>query len=91
MLEALGRTIAERDINERIKQERIYSIKAGIRPDATDSLKYEIYDRLFDEYYVPLQSSNLYNQRIWSLDFIADNTEVGAGASGGDNGIETVQ
>lgn len=91
MLEALGRTIAERDTYERIKQERIDSIKAGIRPDTTDSLKYEIYDRLFDEYYVPLQSSNLYNQRIWSLDIIAGNSEVGAGASGGDDGIETVQ
>ncbi len=39
--------------------------------------------------YVPLQSSNLYNQRIWSLDIIAGNSEVGAG--GGDDGIETVQ
>lgn len=51
MLEALDRTIAERDIYERIKRERIDSIKAGIRSDTTDSLKYEIYDRLFDEYY----------------------------------------
>ena len=25
--------------------------------------------------YVPLQSSNLYNQRIWSLDIIAGNSE----------------
>lgn len=39
--------------------------------------------------YAPLQSSNLYNQRIWSLDIIAGNSEVGAG--GGDDGIETVQ
>lgn len=39
--------------------------------------------------YVPLQSSNLYNQRIWSLDIIAGNSEVGAG--GGEDGIETVQ
>ena len=39
--------------------------------------------------YTPLQSSNLYNQRIWSLDIIAGNSEVGAG--GGDDGIETVQ
>ena len=29
--------------------------------------------------YVPLQSSNLYNQRMWSLDIIAGNSEVGAG------------
>ncbi len=39
--------------------------------------------------YVPLQSSNLYNQRMWSLDIIAGNSEVGAG--GGEDGIETVQ
>lgn len=39
--------------------------------------------------YAPLQSSNLYNQRIWSLDIIAGNSEVGAG--GGEDGIETVQ
>lgn len=39
--------------------------------------------------YTPLQSSNLYNQRIWSLDIIAGNSEVGAG--GGDDGIETIQ
>lgn len=51
MLEALDKTIAERDIYERIKLERIDSIKAGIQSNATDSLKYVIYDRLFDEYY----------------------------------------
>lgn len=39
--------------------------------------------------YVPLQSSNLYNQRMWSTDIIAGNSEVGAG--GGDDGIETIQ
>lgn len=39
--------------------------------------------------YTPLQSSNLYNQRIWSLDIIAGNSEVGAG--GGEDGIETIQ
>lgn len=39
--------------------------------------------------YTPLQSSNLYNQRIWSLDIIAGNSEVGGG--GGEDGIETVQ
>jgi len=39
--------------------------------------------------YTPLQSSNLYNQRIWSLDILAGNSEVGAG--GGDDGIETIQ
>lgn len=39
--------------------------------------------------YTPLQSSNLYNQRIWSLDIVAGNSNVGAG--GGDDGIETTQ
>ena len=39
--------------------------------------------------YVPLQSSNLYNLRIWSLDIIAGNSETGGG--GGNDGIETIQ
>ena len=39
--------------------------------------------------YNPLQSSNLYNMRVWSLDIIAGNSEVGGG--GGDDGIETIQ
>ena len=39
--------------------------------------------------YKTLQSSNLYNQRIWGLDIIAGNSLVGAG--GGTDGIETVQ
>lgn len=39
--------------------------------------------------YKSLQSSNLYNQRIWCLDIIAGNSEVGAG--GGTDGLETVQ
>lgn len=39
--------------------------------------------------YKPLQASNLYNMRIWSLDIVAGNSEVGAG--GGDDGVETVQ
>ena len=37
--------------------------------------------------YKPLQASNLYNMRIWSLDIIAGNSEVGAG--GGNDGQET--
>ena len=51
VLDALDRTIAERDIYERIKRERIDSIKAKIRSDATDSVKYEISAILFGEYY----------------------------------------
>lgn len=39
--------------------------------------------------YKTLQSSNMYNQRMWSLDIIAGNSEVGAG--GGTDGLETVQ
>ncbi len=39
--------------------------------------------------YIPLRSSNLYNQRIWTLDIVAGNSNVGA--SGGDDGIETIQ
>lgn len=39
--------------------------------------------------YKTLQSSNMYNQRIWSLDIVAGNSLVGAG--GGTDGLETVQ
>lgn len=39
--------------------------------------------------YIPLRSSNLYNQRLWTLDIVAGNSNVGAG--GGDDGIETIQ
>ncbi len=39
--------------------------------------------------YRTLQSSNMYNQRIWTLDIVAGNSNVGAG--GGDDGLETVQ
>ena len=31
----------------------------------------------------------MYNQRLWTLDIVAGNSEVGAG--GGTDGIETVQ
>lgn len=39
--------------------------------------------------YQPLQRPKLYNMRIWTLDIIAGNSEVGAG--GGSDGIETIQ
>jgi hypothetical protein len=39
--------------------------------------------------YRTLQSSNMYNQRIWTLDIVAGNSLVGAG--GGTDGLETVQ
>ena len=38
--------------------------------------------------YQPLQRPKLYNMRIWSLDIMAGNSEVGAG--GGTDGIETI-
>jgi hypothetical protein len=39
--------------------------------------------------YRTLQSSNMYNQRIWTLDIVAGNSVVGAG--GGTDGLETIQ
>lgn len=39
--------------------------------------------------YRTLQSSNMYNLRLWSLDIVAGNSEVGAG--GGTDGLETIQ
>lgn len=39
--------------------------------------------------YQPLQRPKLYNMRMWTLDIVAGNSEVGAG--GGQDGIETVQ
>lgn len=39
--------------------------------------------------YQPLQRPKLYNMRIWTLDIVAGNSEVGAG--GGTDGIETIQ
>lgn len=57
--------------------------------DTSVSLTDSVAIALTNGCYTPLQSSNLYNQRIWSLDIIAGNSEVGGG--GGDDGIETVQ
>lgn len=39
--------------------------------------------------YRTLQSSNMYNQRLWTLDIVAGNSNVGAG--GGTDGLETIQ
>jgi hypothetical protein len=39
--------------------------------------------------YQPMQRPKLFNMRIWTLDIVAGNSEVGAG--GGDDGIETIQ
>lgn len=49
----------------------------------------EIAQALTDGCYVTLQSSNMYNQRLWTLDIVAGNSIVGAG--GGNDGIETIQ
>ena len=38
--------------------------------------------------YRTLQSSNMYNQRLWTLDIVAGNSIVGAG--GGTDGLETI-
>ena len=38
--------------------------------------------------YKPLQRSNLYNMRLWTLDIVAGNSIVGAG--GGTDGLETI-
>ncbi len=39
--------------------------------------------------YQPMQRPKLYNMRMWALDIVAGNSEVGAG--GGTDGIETIQ
>lgn len=49
----------------------------------------EVATALTNACYITLQSSNMYNMRIWTLDIVAGNSLVGAG--GGTDGIETVQ
>ena len=44
---------------------------------------------LVNSAYKPLSRPNLYNLRMWALDIVAGNSEVGAG--GGTDGIETIQ
>ena len=61
--------------------------KYGVDPES--EVTNEIAVALTTACYKTLQSSNMYNQRIWSLDIIAGNSEVGAG--GGTDGLETVQ
>lgn len=57
--------------------------------DPETTVSDEVAMALTNACYRALQSSNLYNQRIWSLDIVAGNSEVGGG--GGDDGLETVQ
>lgn len=63
--------------------------KESYEDSSTESLK----DKksaiaLVNAAYQPLQRPKLYNMRIWSLDIVAGNSEVGAG--GGTDGIETI-
>lgn len=57
--------------------------------DPQENVTDEVAVAMANACYVPLRSSNLYNQRMWSLDIVAGNSNVGAG--GGDDGIETTQ
>ena len=59
------------------------------RVDPQSDVTDEVCVAMANACYVPLRSSNLYNQRIWGLDIVAGNSNVGAG--GGDDGIETIQ
>lgn len=62
----------------------------GLPPYAVSSateLNDSLATALTNACYKPLQASNLYNMRIWSLDIVAGNSEVGAG--GGNDGQET--
>jgi hypothetical protein len=57
--------------------------------DPATTLTDEVAVAMVNACYRTLQSSNMYNQRIWSLDIVAGNSEVGAG--GGTDGLETIQ
>lgn len=57
--------------------------------DPTTTVGEDVAVSMANACYRTLQSSNMYNQRIWTLDIVAGNSVVGAG--GGDDGLETVQ
>ena len=57
--------------------------------DPTTAVDDDVAVAMANACYRTLQSSNMYNQRIWTLDIVAGNSNVGAG--GGDDGLETVQ
>lgn len=59
------------------------------RVDTDVKVTAETVTALTNACYITLQSSNMYNQRIWTLDIVAGNSNVGAG--GGSDGIETIQ
>lgn len=81
----------------------IYSLALVVLASCSDFLEKTPYDSvdpsvevtddvavaLANACYIPLQSSNMYNMRMWTLDILAGNSLVGAG--GGTDGLETVQ
>lgn len=60
-----------------------------VDPDNTASMTDEVIIPLVNGCYKCLQSSNMYNMRMWTLDILAGNSNVGAG--GGTDGLETIQ
>lgn len=63
------------------------SPKSQVDPDT--NVTEDVAIALTNACYRTLQSSNMYNQRIWTLDIVAGNSNVGAG--GGTDGLETIQ
>ena len=59
----------------------------GVDPETT--VTEDVAVALTNACYSTLMSSNLYNMRIWTLDIVAGNSNVGAG--GGTDGLETIQ
>lgn len=57
--------------------------------DPATGISDEVAVALTNACYRPLQSSDMYNSRLWSLDIVAGNSIVGAG--GGTDGLETIQ
>ena len=57
--------------------------------DTTVELTDAVAQAMANACYRTLQSSNMYNQRLWTLDIVAGNSNVGAG--GGTDGLESVQ
>ena len=57
--------------------------------DSNTSINDSVAVAMANACYRTLQSSNMYNQRLWTLDIVAGNSIVGAG--GGTDGLETVQ
>lgn len=60
-----------------------------VDPNNTASMTDEVIVPMVNGCYKCLQSSNMYNMRMWTLDILAGNSNVGAG--GGTDGLETIQ